>query len=107
MAKSKVHEVVVKIRTDKACTTSIALKALRENAGGTYYTPFWDETLPGQFRIMSYKTNAAERQLKSAIKALRALKDAVWAYADVKGHGLAPALKQAITVIHEHDKRSK
>jgi hypothetical protein len=58
--QNKVHEFSIKIRFDRACSREFALKAIRDNIYGEFYTDnpvagFWEKA-PEEFKVKTIKS---------------------------------------------------
>jgi len=60
--KSRIHEVVVKVRFDKRCTRRAAVEAFRDNVHGTFYPVAYQPTDPETMVITSVKSRCVDRR---------------------------------------------
>lgn len=54
--KSRVHEVLVKIRFDAPISRGRAVAEIRDNIHGTFYPTQWEDNDPGEFKISSIRS---------------------------------------------------
>ncbi len=54
--KSRIHEVIVKVRFDKPTTRGVAVHMFRDNVHGEFYPWSFDETHPGTMTIKSVRS---------------------------------------------------
>ncbi|MCR5943504.1 hypothetical protein FG152_22235 [Ochrobactrum sp. XJ1] len=53
--KKRIHEFVIRLSFDKACSPSSALRAARDCIHGTHYTVAWNDGDPEIVRVKTLK----------------------------------------------------
>lgn len=58
---SKVHTFAIKVRMDRACSRSLAIREVRNSIHGGFYCDQMEDYDPGEFHVVSFNPIKAPR----------------------------------------------